>query len=123
MIPAPELVGLGLGEPEPDEEPEAPEEAELEPLAEEEGVIKTALEAVGPEGRANPVMLPVKGPATTVALAPTPLRLGTGVPGSVPLVAMAAAWYVANEPVPLAGALMAPTMPAEQCGMGTSWPQ
>lgn len=47
------------------------------------------LEAGGavPVGKAKPVMEPEKGPGMVVAAAPTPLRLGTGAPGMVPLAA------------------------------------
>ena len=63
-------------------------------------------DAVGPEGSANPVILPEKGPGIAVALASTPLRLGMGLPGSVPFVAIAASRNWLYDPSPVVGALM-----------------
>ncbi len=90
--------------------PDAPAEPEaagaLDPDTIAEGGIPEPL-GVGPEAAAAREKLAVMGPGIAVALAPTPLRLGTGVPGvTVPFNAMAACWKAENERLPEAGALI-----------------
>jgi len=82
---APLDEGEGEGEPEGAGAGADPPAAETVPV-----VIILGAGAV-PVGIAKPVMEPEKGPAALVAAAPTPLKPGTGTPGAVPLVAMAAA--------------------------------
>ncbi len=66
--------------------------------------VEAAEEALAaPVGTLKPVMFPEKGPGAALALAPTPTRLGEGLPDKVGAVPMAACWKASNEP---AGALI-----------------
>lgn len=59
-------------------------------------------------GIAKPVILPLKGPGALVAWAPTPLRFGVGIPGTVDEAESAsAADWKASKVLPVEGALMA----------------
>ncbi len=59
-----------------------------------------------PDGKANPVILPVRGPGSKDAAAPEPLRAPEGVGGRVPFRALALFWNTGKVFVPLAGALI-----------------
>ena len=76
------------------------EAAELAPLVDAAEAAEAFAAAVG---TAKPVILPEKGPGAALALAPTPTRLGEGLPGWLGAVFIAACWNASKEP---AGALM-----------------
>lgn len=120
MLDAPLVVVVGAAAlvPAPDEVPPDPEEV-VDPLG--DGAV-----AVGEEDAPLEVAAPVGAPKIlpSVGTGPIPADADAPIPTSPPTLCpegpwtfRAAAWKFAKV-LPVAGGLMAPTIPALQCGMG-----
>ncbi len=79
-------------------------DVEAEVALELGGAAELAPEAVGSPAPETP--LPVKGPGAALAFAPTPLRLGMGVPGVVAAVPIAVSQKASQLALPVVGALI-----------------